>query len=293
MTEPAATGSPLATLASAPDADLEQHLASIDHEALLDEMLDLTARRLDGAVLGKAGVALEVVSHAAEATLVRYVSWNGTGHDISAGPTGSERIVRFEWQKLSDVVRYELGRLMLESLGLIGRFEMAGAREDLALLLRAEEVPHGVGAALRAVNRHRDLEGRALEKALRDIEVAPVLLDQQRATNEAVMLFGMLGELDGRIVEWRVGEGPGMVAAQSSYSAGGFSTVLDGGKPPSATLHFLEKLDFYQWNMGRADVPTLAVSGKLRFDGDFGVIENLGRLPEPFDPVQRWGSDRG
>ena len=77
---------------------------------------------------------------------------------------------------------------------------------------------------------------------------------------------------------------------QSIYEADASREVPGETVERHALLHFLRPVDFAHWINGKTNVPAIAMEGHLKVDGDFHLLEILARLPEPFDPVERWGT---
>lgn len=109
--------------------------------------------------------------------------------------------------------------------------------------------------------------------------------------NEALRIFNLLPELDGRVIEFRIDDGDTTQVVQSIYTADGAREVPGETVTRDALLHFQRVVDFAQWLNGKTNVPAIAMEGHLKVDGDFHLLEILARLPEPFDPTERWATD--
>jgi len=195
-----------------------------------------------------------------------------------------------EWQRLSDGVDYELDRITLQGVALVERFSMVGTREEIEAIFDAEDFGDRLGHVIRSLFPSRNLPEKRREKALRGIDVGTLLLEQQQAMNEALRIFNLLPELDGRVIEWRVDDGDTTHVVQSIYSAEGAREVPGETVERHALLHFLRVVDFAHFISGKTNVPTIAMEGHLKVDGDFHLLEILARIPEPFDPTERWGT---
>lgn len=280
----------LDALESVPDEGLDAAVGRHDPAALVEELGARYAARMDGKAMGDAAVVVQYTCHTADDSLSRFIVWDKKGWALQTSYDGDRQPARMEWQRLTDAVRYELGRITLQGVGLVGRFSMQATRADMQVIVAAENPPEGGGQIIRALKKVADLSGRRLDKFLESVDVDALLLEQQQATNEALRIFNLLGELSGKVIEWRVGEGDDEHIVQSIYEDGGAKIALGETVPRGALLHFLRLKDFADFLNGHTSVPKIAMEGNLKVDGDFHLLEILGRIPEPFDPVERWGT---
>jgi hypothetical protein len=245
---------------------------------------------MDQSAMGNARIVVQYTCHTADDSISRFIVWDKKGWTLSDSYDGDHPAARMEWQRLSDAVRYELGRITLQGVGLVGRFSMQATRADMEVIVESENPPEGGGKIIRSLKRASVLSGRQLEKLLKSVDVDALLLEQQQATNEALRIFNLLGELSGNVIEWRVGEGNDEHIVQSIYENGNARVALGETVERGALLHFLRLKDFADFLNGHTTVPKIAMEGNLKVDGDFHLLEILGRIPEPFDPVERWGT---
>ena len=277
-------------LAAVPRAELVAALDRVDPQVVADALARRFARRLDPKRMMKSGIVIQEVFHTSEDTVSTYITWTKNGFEVSPTFVGSRRPTRMEWQRLSDAVDYELDRITLQGVALVERFSMAGTRDEIETIFDAEDVGNRLGHAIRSLFASRNLPEKRREKALRGVDVATLLLEQQQAMNEALRIFNLLPELDGRVIEWRVDEGDKSHVVQSIYSVDGSREVPGETVERHALLHFLRVVDFAHFISGKTNVPTIAMQGNLKVDGDFHLLEILARIPEPFDPTERWGT---
>ena len=275
---------PLDQLASAIDA--------CDPQVLADALARRFAARLDAKRMAKSGIVIQEVFHTADDVVSNYITW--TKDDFEVAPTfdGTRRPTRIEWQRLSDAVDYELDRITLQGVALVERVTMVGTSEELDTIFDAEDVGSRLGHVIRSVFSTRNEPEKKREKSLRGIDVAGLLLEQQQAMNEALRIFNLLPELDGRVIEFRIDDGDKTHVVQSIYTADSAREVPGETMERHALLHFLRVIDFVQWLNGKTNVPAIAMQGHLKVDGDFHLLEILARLPETFDPTERWATDR-
>ncbi len=280
----------LEELKEVPRGQLAAALGDLDPQAVIDALARRFAARLDPKRMVKSGVVIHEVFHTNEDVVSTYITWSKSGFEVSPTYEGPRRPTRMEWQRLSDAVDYELDRITLQGVSLVERFSMAGTPEEIETIFDAEDVGNRVGRVIRSIWSSRNLPERRREKALHGVDVARLLLEQQQAMNEALRIFNLLPELAGRVIEFRVDEGDKTHIVQSIYEADGASEVPGETVERHALLHFLRVVDFAQWINGKTNVPAIAMEGHLKVDGDFHLLEILARLPEPFDPAERWGS---
>ena len=280
----------LAELARVPRDELPGYLATCDANDVIDGLARSFAARLDRKTMTKSGIVLQVIAHTSEDSVTTYITWDKSGPSVSPSYDGSRRPARMEWQRLSDAVEYEFGLITLQGVGLTQRFSMGGSPEELRTIFEAEEVPEKAGKIIRSLQAVKDMSDRQREKALRGLDIDALLLEQQQATNEALRIFNLLDELAGRVIEWRVTDNDKDHVVQSIYADGDYRIALGETVTRDAMLHFLRLQDFAQFLNGKTSVPKVAMEGHLKVDGDFHLLEILGRIPEPFDPVERWAT---
>lgn len=279
-----------AELAAVPREKLSTRLGDYDPAEVLDALAWSFADRLDTKAMTKSGIVLEIVAHTSEDAVRVYLTWGKGGAEVSRSYDGARPPARMEWQRLTDAVELELGRITLQGVGLTERFSLAASRAELETIFDAEDVPENAGKIIRGLQSVKDMSDRQREKALRNVDIDALLVEQQQATNEALRIFNLLGELSGRVIEWRVGDGDDVHVVQSIYEDGGYRVALGETVQRHALLHFLRLSDFAQFLNGKTTVPKVAMEGHLKVDGDFHLLEILGRIPEPFDPVERWAT---
>ncbi|HVM08353.1 MAG TPA: hypothetical protein VM345_07825 [Acidimicrobiales bacterium] len=280
----------LEELAAVPRDQLSVRLDELDPQMVVDAVARRFAARLDRKQMGKSGIVIQEVCHTNDDAVSTYITWSKHGFDVSPTYVGTRRPTRMEWQRLSDAVDYELDRITLQGVALVERFSMAGTSEEIETIFNAENVGNRMGHVIRSIWSSRNMPERQREKALRGLDVGMLLLEQQQAMNEALRIFNLLPELDGRVIEFRIDEGDKTHVVQSIYTADGAREVPGETVERHALLHFLRPVDFAQWINGKTNVPAIAMEGHLKVDGDFHLLEILARLPEPFDPAERWGT---
>lgn len=279
-------------LGALPHGELAAAIDDRDPQALADVLARRYAARLDAKRLGKSGIVVQEVFHTTDDVVSTYITWTKNGFDVMPDYEGGRQPTRIEWQRLSDAVDYELDRITLQGVALVERVSMVGTSEELDTLFDAEHVGSRRGHVIRSVFSSRNEPERKREKSLRGIDVAGLLLEQQQAMNEALRIFNLLPELDGRVIEFRLDDGDTTHVVQSIYTADGAREVPGESVERHALLHFQRVVDFAQWLNGKTNVPAIAMEGHLKVDGDFHLLEILARLPEPFDPTERWATDR-
>jgi hypothetical protein len=277
-------------LAAVPRDQLAAAIDGHGAQTVVDALARRFAGRLDAKRMAKSGIVIHEVFHTSEDTVSTYITWTKAGFEVSPTFVGTQRPTRMEWQRLSDAIDYELDRITLQGVALVERFSMVGTPDEIETIFDAEDVGHRLGHAIRSLFATRNLPEKRREKALRGIDVATLLLEQQQAMNEALRIFNLLPELDGRVIEWRVDDGDRSYVVQSIYSADGAREVPGETVERHALLHFLRVVDFAHFISGKTNVPTIAMEGNLKVDGDFHLLEILARIPEPFDPAERWGT---
>jgi hypothetical protein len=277
-------------LAVVPRDQLAAALADRDPQVVIDALARRFAARLDQKRLAKSGIVLQEICHTNDDVVSTYITWSKSGFEVSPTYDGPRRPARMEWQRLSDAVDYELDRITLQGVALVERFSMAGTHEEIETIFDAEDVGRRVGHVIRSIWSSRNLGDRPREKALRGVDIAALLLEQQQAMNEALRIFNLLPELAGRVIEFRIDEGDRTHVVQSIYEADSVREVPGETVERHALLHFLRPVDFAHWINGKTNVPAIAMEGNLKVDGDFHLLEILARLPEPFDPAERWGT---
>lgn len=280
----------LVELADVPADQLGVALADHDPQVVIDALARRFAARLDTKRMAKSGIVIHEVCHTADDVVSTYITWSKSGFDVSPNYSGTRRPTRMEWQRLSDAVSYELDRITLQGVALVERFSMAGTPEEVETIFEAEDVGHRLGHVIRSIWSSRNQPERQREKALRGLDTAGLLLEQQQAMNEALRIFNLLPELAGRVIEFRIDDGDRTHVVQSIYEADMAREVPGETVERHALLHFNRVVDFAQWINGKTNVPAIAMEGHLKVDGDFHLLEILARLPEPFDPVERWGT---
>ena len=280
----------LEELAGVPREQLAAAIDDHDPQVVADALARRFAQRLDRKRMAKSGIVIHEVFHTSDDVVSTYITWSKSGFEV--GPTygGTQRPTRMEWQRLSDAVDYELDRITLQGVALVERFSMAGTPDEIETIFDAEDVGNRVGRVIRGIWSSRNLPERQREKALRGVDAATLLLEQQQAMNEALRIFNLLPELAGRVIEFRVDDGDKTHVVQSIYEADNAREVPGETVERHALLHFLRVVDFAQWINGKTNVPAIAMEGHLKVDGDFHLLEILARLPEPFDPTERWGT---
>jgi len=277
-------------LAGVPREQLASAIDLHDPQVVVDALARRFAARLDANRMAKVGIVIHEVCHTSDDTVSSYITWSKSGAEVTPTFAGTRRPTRMEWQRLSDAVEYELDRITLQGVALVERFSMSGTREEIETIFDAERFGDRLGHVIRSLFASRNLPEKRREKALRGTDVAELLLEQQRAMNEALRIFNLLPELDGRVIEWRVDDGGTSHVVQSIYSADGAREVPGETVERHALLHFLRAVDFAHFISGKTNVPTIAMEGNLKVDGDFHLLEILARIPEPFDPAERWGT---
>ena len=285
-------GDVLDELAAVPPDELAAAIDRCDPQRLADVLAARFAARLDVKRMAKSGIVIEEVFHTADDVVSTFITWTKSGFDVSSTYDGPRRPTRIEWQRLSDAVDYELDRITLQGVALVERVTMVGTSEELDTIFGAEDVGRRRGHVIRSVFSSRNEPEKKREKSLRGIDVAGLLLEQQQAMNEALRIFNLLPELDGRVIEFRIDDGDTTHVVQSIYAADGAREVPGETVERHALLHFQRVVDFAQWLNGKTNVPAIAMEGHLKVDGDFHLLEILARLPEPFDPTVRWATDR-
>ncbi|HUP84155.1 MAG TPA: hypothetical protein VM143_00685 [Acidimicrobiales bacterium] len=280
----------LEELASVPRDQLATALAEEDPQVVIDAVARRFAARLDAKRLAKSGIVIQEICHTNDDVVSTYITWSKSGFELSPTYAGTRRPTRMEWQRLSDAVHYELDRITLQGVALVERFSMAGTPEEIETIFDAEAVGDRVGHVIRSLWASRNLPDRQREKALRGVDIGALLLEQQRAMNEALRIFNLLPELAGRVIEFRIDDGDTTHVVQSIYEADGAREVPGETVERHALLHFQRPVDFAHWINGKTNVPAIAMEGHLKVDGDFHLLEILARLPEPFDPTERWGT---
>ena len=280
----------LEELAAVPPQELAAAVEERDPQVVTDALARRFAARLDAKRMAKSGIVIHEVFHTADDAVSTYITWTKRGFEVGPSYDGARRPTRMEWQRLSDAVDYELDRRTLQGVALVERFSMAGTSEEVETIFDAEDVGNRLGHVIRSIWSSRNLPERQREKALRGIDVGRLLLEQQQAMNEALRIFNLLPELDGRVIEFRIEEGDRTHIVQSIYTATDAREVPGETVERHALLHFLRVVDFAQWINGKTNVPAIAMEGHLKVDGDFHLLEILARLPEPFDPSERWGT---
>lgn len=279
-------------LAAAPPTELAAAIDRCDPQLLADVLARRFAARLDAKRMAKAGIVVQEVFHTTEDVVSTFITWTKGDFEVTSTYDGSQRPMRIEWQRLSDAVDYELDRITLQGVALVERVTMVGTSHEIDTIFDAEDVGDRLGHVIRSVFSSRNEPEKKREKSLRGIDVAGLLLEQQQAMNEALRIFNLLPELDGRVIEFRIDEGDKTHVVQSIYSADRAREVPGETVERHALLHFQRVVDFAQWLNGKTNVPAIAMEGHLKVDGDFHLLEVLARLPEPFDPTERWAIDR-
>ena len=285
-------GDVLDELGALPRDELAEAIERCDPQVLGDALARRFAGRLDAKRMAKSGIVIEEVFHTTEDVVSTFITWAKSGFDVSPSFDGTRRPARIEWQRLSDAVDYELDRITLQGVALVERVSMVGTSEEIDTIFDAEDVGTRLGHVIRSVFSSRNQPEKKREKSLRGIDVAGLLLEQQQAMNEALRIFNLLPELDGRVIEFRIDDGDKTHVVQSIYSADGAREAPGETVERHALLHFQRVVDFAQWLNGKTNVPAIAMEGHLKVDGDFHLLEILARLPEPFDPTERWATDR-
>lgn len=285
-------GDVLDELGALSPADLAAAVDAADPQALAEVLARRFAARLDAKRMAKAGIVIQEVFHTADDVVSTFVTWTKNGFEVGPTYTGARTPTRIEWQRLSDAVEYELDRITLQGVALVERVTMVGTSDELNTIFEAEDVGRRLGHVIRSVFSSRNEPEKKREKALRGIDAAGLLLEQQQAMNEALRIFNLLPELDGRVIEFRLDDGDTTHVVQSIYRADGAQEVPGETVERHALLHFQRVVDFAQWLNGKTNVPAIAMEGHLKVDGDFHLLEILARLPEPFDPTERWATDR-
>ena len=275
-----------------PQTDLAAAIARCDPQELADVLARRFAARLDTRQMAKSGIVIQEVFHTTEDVVSTFITWTKSGFEVNRTFDGTRRPTRIEWQRLSDAVEYELDRITLQGVALVERVTMVGTSQEIDTIFDAENVGARLGHVIRSVFSTRNEPEKKREKSLRGIDVAGLLLEQQQAMNEALRIFNLLPELDGRVIEFRIDDGDKTHVVQSIYSADGAREVPGETVERHALLHFQRVIDFAQWINGKTNVPAIAMEGHLKVDGDFHLLEILARLPEPFDPTERWATDR-
>jgi hypothetical protein len=279
-------------LGALPPDDLPKAIERCDPQVLGDALARRFAGRLDAKRMAKSGIVIQEVFHTTEDVVSTFITWTKSGFDVDPSFDGARRPTRIEWQRLSDAVDYELDRITLQGVALVERVSMVGTSEEIDTIFDAEDVGARLGHVIRSVFSSRNQPEKKREKSLRGIDVAGLLLEQQQAMNEALRIFNLLPELDGRVIEFRIDDGDKTHVVQSIYSSDGAREVPGETVERHALLHFQRVVDFAQWLNGKTNVPAIAMEGHLKVDGDFHLLEILARLPEPFDPTERWATDR-
>lgn len=285
-------GDVLEELGAVPPDELGAAIDRCDPQELGDALARRFAVRLDAKRMAKSGIAIQEVFHTTEDVVSTFITWTKNGFDVSPTFDGDRRPTRIEWQRLSDAVDYELDRITLQGVALVERVTMVGTSEEIDTIFDAEHVGNRLGHVIRSVFASRNEPEKKREKSLRGVDVAGLLLEQQQAMNEALRIFNLLPELDGRVIEFRIDDGDKTHVVQSIYTADGAREVPGETVERHALLHFQRVVDFAQWLNGKTNVPAIAMEGHLKVDGDFHLLEILARLPEPFDPTVRWAIDR-
>ena len=285
-------GDVLDELAPLPKAELAAAVERCDPQALAEVLARRFAARLDAKRMAKSGIVVQQVFHTTEDVVSAFITWTKGGFEVAPTYDGPRQPTRIEWQRLSDAVEYELDRITLQGVALVERVSMVGTSDEIDTIFAAEDVGDRMGHVIRSVFSSRNEPEKKREKSLRGIDVAGLLLEQQQAMNEALRIFNLLPELDGRVIEFRIDDGDKTHVVQSIYSADGAREVPGETVERHALLHFQRVVDFAQWLNGKTNVPAIAMEGHLKVDGDFHLLEILARLPEPFDPTQRWATDR-
>jgi hypothetical protein len=279
-------------LGALPREDLAVAIDGCDPQALADVLAHRFAARLDAKRMAASGIVIQEVFHTNEDVVSTFITWTKSGFEVAPSFDGTRRPTRIEWQRLSDAVDYELDRITLQGVALVERVTMVGTSEEIDTIFDAEDVGSRLGHVIRSVFSSRNESEKKREKSLRGVDVAGLLLEQQQAMNEALRIFNLLPELDGRVIEFRIDDGDTTHVVQSIYSADAAREVPGETVERHALLHFQRVVDFAQWLNGKTNVPAIAMEGHLKVDGDFHLLEILARLPEPFDPTQRWAIDR-
>jgi hypothetical protein len=277
-------------LGTVPRSELAAAIEQHEPEVIVQALAAAFAERVDAKALAKAGVVVHYLCHTSDASASAFIEWTKSGATVAASYAGERRPARMEWQRLSDAVDYELGRITLQGVALVERFSMSATSAEIRAIFDGESRK---GDLIRGLRDVQEMSDRQREKALRGLDVDQVLLQQQQATNEAIRIFNLLPELEGRVIEWRVGTGDDTHVVQSIYENGDAREVLGETVARDALLHFHRVGDFAQFLNGKTNVPRIAMEGNLTVDGDFHLLEILARIPEPFDPAERWAIDRG
>jgi hypothetical protein len=285
-------GDVLDELGALAPGDLAAAIDRCDPQLLGDVLARRFAARLDAKRMAKSSIVIQEVFHTADDVVSTFITWTKSGVEVVRTFDGPRRPTRIEWQRLSDAVNYELDRITLQGVALVERVTMVGTSDEIDTIFDAENVGTRLGHVIRSVFSSRNEPEKKREKSLRGIDVAGLLLEQQQAMNEALRIFNLLPELDGRVIEFRIDEGDKTHVVQSIYSADGAREVPGETVERHALLHFQRVIDFAQWLNGKTNVPAIAMEGHLKVDGDFHLLEVLARLPEPFDPTERWATDR-
>jgi hypothetical protein len=284
-------GDMLDELGAVPREELAAAIDGCDPQALAATLARRFAARLDTKRMAKSGIVIQEVFHTSDDVVSTFITWTRGGFEVTPSFDGARRPTRIEWQRLSDAVDYELDRITLQGVALVERVTMVGTSEEIDTIFDAEDVGTRMGHVIRSVFSTRNEPEKKREKSLRGIDVAGLLLEQQQAMNEALRIFNLLPELDGRVIEFRIDDGDTTHVVQSIYSADAAREVPGETVERHALLHFQRVVDFAQWLNGKTNVPAIAMEGHLKVDGDFHLLEILARLPEPFDPTQRWATD--
>jgi hypothetical protein len=285
-------GDMLDELGALPRTELAGAIDRCDPQALADALAGRFAARLDPKRMAKSGIVIHEVFHTTEDVISTYITWTKSGFDVAPAFDGTRRPTRIEWQRLSDAVDYELDRITVQGVALVERVTMVGTSDELDTIFDAEDVGSRRGHVIRSVFSSRNEPEKKRVKSLRGIDVGGLLLEQQQAMNEALRIFNLLPELDGRVIEFRLDDGDTTHVVQSIYTADSAREVPGETVERHALLHFQRVVDFVQWLNGKTNVPAIAMEGHLTVDGDFHLLEILARLPEPFDPTERWATDR-
>lgn len=285
-------GDVLDELGALPPGELAAAIDRCDPQLLGDVLAHRFAARLDVKRMAKSGIVVQEVFHTTEDVVSTFIVWTKNGFEVTRTFDGPRRPTRIEWQRLGDAVDYELDRITLQGVALVERVTMVGTSEEIDTIFDAENVGTRLGHVIRSVFSSRNEPEKKREKSLRGIDVAGLLLEQQQAMNEALRIFNLLPELDGRVIEFRIDDGDTTHVVQSIYSSDRAREVPGETVERHALLHFQRVVDFAQWLNGKTNVPAIAMEGHLKVDGDFHLLEILARLPEPFDPTERWATDR-
>src|SRR5436190_21951004 len=101
----------LGELATVPRSELAAAIERHEPEAVVHALAEAFAERVDAKAMAKSGVVVHYLCHTSDASASAFIEWTKGGATITPSYAGQRRPARMEWQRISDAVDYELGRI--------------------------------------------------------------------------------------------------------------------------------------------------------------------------------------